>query len=433
MKRNSRGQFQKKSGSHKRHHKARASRRRHSVHGYTQHRGKRTVHVRKHVSREPAAPRRRRGRRSARRGRMTRGRRGGARPVIVVANASRRRHTRRAKEPPMFTFGGMAVFGLGGLFGYQIADVAARYYEGYNPASFSTAQGGTNTGTTTGTTAAQLPSGMTTVQAANEVVQAVSPTLMRSVIELAISAAGFVVGAVAPWPLVKLAGYGWGFGALFHWSGAMITGYILRPMFVTAATTTGGQPSLSPTGQILYQHEQTAENARATAAGTSGGTALGAPPPNRAGTKVSTLGAPAPRAGSAARPVVLSALPPGASNPLQRFGGAQPTSMTPGGNPSSFTPAQPAQPAGGGGGGGAPPAGGGGGGGDTPPMNTAPPPGSSTVPTGAGPTAPPASTVCPPAPCGDPAVDDDNTPHPLMASRLRAIATHQNYPRTRAA
>jgi hypothetical protein len=209
--------------------------------------------------------------------------------VIVVANSPRRSSRRRhsyAKAPPLFTAGGMAVFGLGGLIGRQVANMAGRAYEGMNP---------------TTTPAPALPSGITTLAQYNDLVQSVKPTLARTGIELGISVAGFFLGFLAPWPLLKLAMYGFGFGALFDIGGALLDGYLVIPMFVTAAANSTSSPTLSTYGQMMYQHEFTAQNAAATAA-TAGGATLGERPASgqvqqvsRAGTPVVAAARPAPQ------------------------------------------------------------------------------------------------------------------------------------------
>jgi hypothetical protein len=300
--RNSKGRFVKKSGSR--------PRRRRRASGYTTHTGGHTPHA-------PAAaqPRRRRRRRAKRmsahapraRARRGRSRRGGARPVIVVANAPRGRgrgRRRYAKAPPMFTFGGMAVFGVGMFAGYEVANCTGRYFEGIDPSV---------------TPAPTLPSGITTVQQYNELVQAAAPSFKKTGIELLIAALGFLVGAFARGPLLKLFGYGWGFGGLAHIGGALLDGYIIRPMFATGAAA-GTAGTLSNTGQRMWQHEQTAASAKATAV-QAGGATLGAPPGyanKQIATKVGTPaggGQAAPQMGPRRQPPVMLAQ---RTNPFQQ-------------------------------------------------------------------------------------------------------------------
>ena len=299
--RDSKGRFLKKSGSRSR--RAHKGRSRHHVRGYTERRRGKTVRVAPHTSYEPMPRRRRRrARRSrsramaspARRSSGRRGR-GGSRPVIVVANEPRSYgRRRRARQPPMFTAAGMAVFGVSMIVGYEIANYSGRFYEGMNPTASTTGTTGTST----------LPSGITSVSQYNELVQAAPPSLAKTGIELGISLVGFLLGWVAKSPLLKLAGYGWGFGALAHIVGQLIDTYLVLPMLVTTSgTTTGGTTgtsTLGTYGQILLQHEYTAQQAKAAAAAVSGSASLGAPPTgtglplNRAGTAVRQL-QPAPR------------------------------------------------------------------------------------------------------------------------------------------
>ena len=176
----------------------------------------------------------------------------------------------------MMTAGGMAVFGVGLLVGYEAANMTGRYFEGIDPSV---------------SPAPALPSGITTIAQYNELVQAAPPSLKKTFIELAIAAVGFAIGVFAPGPLLKLFGYGWGFGGLAHIGGALLDGYVIRPMFTTTTAATATTPATSTPsnlGQRMYQHEATAASA-ATAAKTAGGATLGAPAPGmqqRGGTQV---------------------------------------------------------------------------------------------------------------------------------------------------
>lgn len=244
---------------------------------------------------------------------------------------------RRAKAPPLFTFGGGAVFGLGMIAGYQVANMGARYYEGMNPTANTTGTGGTAT--------TALPSGITSITQYNDLVQSAPPSLYKTGIELGVAALGFVIGILAKSPLVKLAGYGWGFGALAHIVGQLLDTYIILPMMVTtSATTTAGTTgtsTLGTYGQIMYQHEYTAQQAKAAAAAVSGSTSLGSPPQvvHRGGTAVPQKKQPpvmlaqaqAPAAGTLGAPAHLTpgGQGPGTGIPVQAIfpgspGGAQP-------------------------------------------------------------------------------------------------------------
>jgi hypothetical protein len=219
----------------------------------------------------------------------------------------RRRHTFRA--PPLFTAGGMVVFGIGGLLGRQTSNMLRRLYEGMNPT----------------TQAPTLPSGITSVQQYNDLVQSVKPGLPNIGIGFGVSLLGFLGGWMAPWPIVKLFAYGFGFGALFDIGGALIDGYVVVPLFSsatqqTATTGTTTAPTASTYGQMMYQHEITAQAAQTTAAGVSGGATLGAPPTQHApppghvqqisrnGTPVAAAARPALPAASARVPASLASV-----------------------------------------------------------------------------------------------------------------------------
>lgn len=317
--RNSKGRFVKKhqhrasaAAPRRRARRARAAAaRRHRVHGYTQHRKGRTVHVRRHLSRAAAAYAAAPARAPRRRGGRRRGR-GGGRPVIVVANAPamthRRRHPRRhyyARVPPIFSMPGMLAFGAGGIIGAEAADMGARYFLGMDPSAANPT----------------LPSGITSVAQYNDLVMAAPPSLKRVGIELGIAALGFIGGGLAARAghgILALLGYGWGFGGLFHLGTALVDGYLVQPMFVS-------NNQLSNNGQRMYQHEYNAKTAKdAAAAGNPPGT-IGAPPHHgmvsRNGTPVAAAARPAQRALPAARPTMHVA-------PAQLATVGQPTSAT---------------------------------------------------------------------------------------------------------
>ena len=268
--------------------------------------------------------------------------------------------------------------------------------------------------------------------------QAVPPTLTRSLWEGGIGVAGIIAGLLAPWPILKLFFWGFGGGALLHLGGALLDGYVIRPMFVSSGAGTSSAV-LSNVGQRLYTHEQNAANAAVAAqtASTTGGTvtSLGAPPggqPQRgtaAGTavrpKVQTLGAPpimlaakgtAAHAVATQRDASMLAVPPAGFIPTNlggiptnpqagmALGGAPPTGTQ--ANPPGITPT----PVDGGGGGnlGNQGPGGGGGGGIGSPCPTPQVPNNPNYPTGA------------PAPCGDP---PDDEVHPMSRARLREFTS----------
>jgi hypothetical protein len=199
--------------------------------------------------------------------------------VIVVANSPRMRRYRRrrhyrARTPPIFHLPGMLVFGVGGMFGAEAADMASRYWLGLDPSA---------------NPAPTLPAGITSIGQYNDLVMAAPPSLKRVGIELGVAVLGWLGGGLAArasMGLLALFGYGFGFGAAFHIGTAVIDGYLIQPLFVSNNT-------LSNNGQRMYQHEFNAKTAKDAAK--QGGGTLGQPGVSRNGTPVVARALPAAR------------------------------------------------------------------------------------------------------------------------------------------
>jgi len=216
--------------------------------------------------------------------------------VPVVASASRRRRRRHGARESMARDArainhmsplGLLVFGAGGILGSGFADIVDRKVAGLDPA----------------TTAANMPTGLanvTTPAQYNDLVVASKPSLGRIGAQGAISALGFLIGVFAPWPLLKMFGYGWGFGALFHLGQQLVSGYIVQPIMANA--TAGG--TLATWGQEMYTHETNANAA--------------IHPSTTAGPPMRTLGTPPGRGLPTAQPSKM---------PHELAGGSAPSSL----------------------------------------------------------------------------------------------------------
>lgn len=144
--------------------------------------------------------------------------RGGSRPRVEV------------------TAGGLALLGLGGLVGYQAADMLDRKLAGQQvPAA-----GATST--------FKLPTGVTSIAQYDDLIVSAKPSMGRIGAQLGLAALGFAGGALLPWAAIKMLAYGFGFGAFFHAGGQLITQWIVAPMFQT-----NNVPSAN--GVEMYAHE----------------------------------------------------------------------------------------------------------------------------------------------------------------------------------
>jgi hypothetical protein len=340
--------------------------------------------------RRAAAPRRRRRRARARtayayaprRRRRRSSRRSGPKNIVVMGETHRRRRRGRrvrAHAPPLLTAGGVVVFCIGGLIGYEVTDLVDRYI-----ASQSTAA------PAAGTTAPALPTGVTSVAQYNDLAVAAKPSMGRIFWGLSQIVMGFGLGWAVPWSGLKLFFYGWGAAATFHLGGRLIDTWIVMPLLAPAA----GQPA-----SRLFTHETNAQallNPSTTTTTTT-----------TAGTTAGTMGAPRLPAGQpaarvpqalathrAAQPVGLGA----AVAPLN-FSRAAYQAIAANPNPSGFVYTPEGAPV-------TPPA-------NNPPPGTPPSPGGSTLPGSTPPatsspptTSPPngggMSPPMPPPPAGNP-------------------------------
>lgn len=186
----------------------------------------------------------------------------------------RRRRGRRvrAHAPPLLTAGGVVVFCIGGLIGYEVTDLVDRYI-----ASQSTAA------PAAGTTAPALPTGVTSVAQYNDLAVAAKPSMGRIFWGLSQIVMGFGLGWAVPWSGLKLFFYGWGAAATFHLGGQLINTWIVMPLVAPAA----GQPA-----SRLFTHEVNAQallNPSTTATTTTATTTTAAP---ATGTTSGMMGAP---------------------------------------------------------------------------------------------------------------------------------------------
>lgn len=175
---------------------------------------------------------------------------------------SRRRRGRRrvrAHAPPLLTAGGVVVFCIGGLIGYEVTDIVDRYI-----ASQSTAT------PAAGTTAPALPAGVSSVAQFNDLAVASKPSMGRIFWGLSQIVMGFGLGWAVPWSGLKLFFYGWGAAATFHLGGRLINTWIVMPLLAPAA----GQPA-----SRLFTHEANAQAllnpSTTTPAATPAGTTAG--------------------------------------------------------------------------------------------------------------------------------------------------------------
>jgi hypothetical protein len=168
------------------------------------------------------------------------------------------------------TAGGLALLGLGGLLGYQAADMVDRKIAGQPvPAAGATSS-------------FKLPTGVTSIAQYDDLIVSSKPSAGRIGAQLGLAALGFVGGALVPWDAIKMLAYGFGFGAFFHAGGQIITQYIVAPMFATNGTPTAN-------GVEMYSHEFNANNLinPPTASTTSSTTpSTGSGPPPRVGAPV---------------------------------------------------------------------------------------------------------------------------------------------------
>lgn len=153
----------------------------------------------------------------------------------------RRRGRRRvrAHAPPLLTAGGVVVFCIGGLIGYEVTDLVDRYL-----ASQSTAT------PAAGATAPTLPAGVTSVAQYDDLAIAAKPSMGRIFWGISQIVMGFGLGWAVPWSGLKLFFYGWGAAATFHLGGRLINTWIVMPLLAPAA----GQPP-----SRLFTHETNAQ------------------------------------------------------------------------------------------------------------------------------------------------------------------------------
>jgi hypothetical protein len=396
MKRNSKGRFVKSTRRRHRPKSGSEARRRRAPRRHYRARASMAMMPARQV-RRAASPRRRRRRRARarayaaapRRRRRRSSRRAGPKNIVVMGEArrSRRRGRRRSRAhaPPLLTAGGVVVFCIGGLIGYEVTDLVDRLI-----ASQSTAT------PAAGTTAPALPAGVSSVAQFNDAAVAAKPTMGRIFWGLSQIVMGFGLGWAVPWAGLKLFFYGWGAAATFHLGGRLINTWIVMPLLAPAA----GQPA-----NRLFTHEANAQallnppasTTPSTTAGMIGHPQLPVGQPaarvpqalatHRAAQPVGLGASVAPLqfsrqayANMAAQAAAAAAGPANASGFVYRPEGSQVT--PPANNPPPGTPPSP--------GGSTLP-------GSTPPATTMPPPGGNG---GGGPgTSPP---IFPPPPAGSP-------------------------------
>jgi hypothetical protein len=120
---------------------------------------------------------------------------------------------------------GLVLLGTGVVVGATGADFLHRYAVTLDPAA---------------SPAPALPATVksgTTINAYNGAATVGKPNAMSMVLQLGLSALGFVGGAFLPWAPVKMFSYGVGFGALGHLGFQVVNAYIIEPIMAVGKST----------------------------------------------------------------------------------------------------------------------------------------------------------------------------------------------------
>lgn len=169
--------------------------------------------------------------------------------------------------------GGVVVLGVGIVVGAELADLAERWIGGIDPTK------------TPPPTSDVLPANVADIPTYNKLFLATKPGWRRIGIQLGVAAAGFVIGAFIPVPLVKTFFYGIGLGALGNVTVRVINSYVVQPLlkdsnfakyafahendaaiaFTPPATNSLGQPPAELGQQRSKNGTPIAASARATA------------------------------------------------------------------------------------------------------------------------------------------------------------------------
>lgn len=123
-------------------------------------------------------------------------------------------------EAPRAGVAGLVALGGGLIIGAELADLVDRKIAGMAPPDPKA------------TTQPKLPDGIATVDEYNDLAVSAKPTAGRIFAQLGVAAAGFILGAVVPWPIVRLGFYGLGFGAIAHLGVQLINAWIVEPMLI---------------------------------------------------------------------------------------------------------------------------------------------------------------------------------------------------------